>query len=60
MKEKCMNNLSRSEASTIFRMCTKMIHSKTISEISKNMISYANDAKKNKMLKNNYLKSAKK
>ena len=38
---------------------TTMIHFKTISEPSMNMISYAHDAKKNKIWKSIYLENVK-
>ena len=59
MKEKYMSKLPRSDASTIFKLRTRMIHLKNNSdiksEISINMISYAHNAKKNKIWKKTYL-----
>ena len=59
MKEKYMSKLPRSDASTIFKLRTRMIHLKNNSdiksEISINMISYSHNAKKNKIWKKTYL-----
>ena len=56
MKEKYMSKLSRTEASTTLKLCTRMINLKAISEISINTISYAHDAEKNKMWQSIYWK----
>ena len=55
MKEKYVSKLSRSEALTIFKLRTRMIHLKKISETSINMISYAHDEEKNKIWKSIYI-----
>ena len=60
MKEKYMSKLSRSEASTIFKLCTRMIHLKNnFRNIYKNDILRPQCKKKNKMWKNTYLANVK-